>query len=192
MQKITFKVVPYLRGDGTVDPKYTAVQLCIDGIRDCEDSCSTSFWNESEENKDLIRFKLLAKFPFGHLHKDPNVDIYYQPETHYYMDEDLYQRWYEYEFMIHGEDAYTFVTRVPRTRHSVHFQAMMGVEAGWKYYKKLRDAEFREEVAAHLAYWRGYLAGMDLNNPWDREGTEAIRCMDLELEAGRKFAYDED
>lgn len=191
MQKITFKVVPYLRGDGTVNPEYTTVQLCIDGIRDREDSCSTSFWNESEENKDFIRFKLLAKFPFGHLHKDPNVDIHYQPETHYYMDEDLYQRWYEYEFMIHGEDAYAFVTRVPRTRHSVHFQAMMGVEAGWKYYKRLRDAEFREEVAANLAYWRGYLSGMDLNNLWEAEGKEALMLMDLRLKDGLKRCCDE-
>ena len=107
-----------------------------------------------------------------------------------FEDPTFYQKWYEYEFFIDGEDAREFIERVPRTRHSGLIQPMMAVEYGWRYYKRLRSHDFREQVSADLAYWRGYLAGMDLNSPWEAEGREAIHCMDLDLEEGKKYAYE--
>ena len=51
---------------------------------------------------------------------------------------------------------------------------------GWKYFKKLKAAKFKISVAAMLAYTRGYLGGMDANNRYEQEGTEALGLLGLQ------------
>ena len=52
---------------------------------------------------------------------------------------------------------------------------------GWKYFKKLKAAKFKTSTAAILAYARGYLGGMDANNRYEQEGTEALGILGLQV-----------
>lgn len=178
MQNITFTVLPQ---NGNRD--WGTLTLGVNGMEIKRREISLYGWESlSPETRNEMCFDLIT----------PALEKALLKGEARFNDPSLYQKWYEYEFFIDGEDAREFIELVPRTRHSTLIQPRCGVEYGWKYYKRLIVHEFNKRTAANLAYWRGYLAGMDLNSPWDREGTEAIRCMDLELEAGKKFAYDED
>ena len=178
MQNISFIVLPE---DG--NPDWGILTLAVHGMEIKRREINLPGWESlSPEMRNEMCFDLITHELEKALLKGEAC----------FNDSSLYQKWYEYEFFIDGEDAREFIELVPRTRHSTLIQPRCGVECGWKYYKRLVAHEFQKRTAANLAYWRGYLAGMDLNNSWDREGTEAIHCMGLELEAGRKFAYDED
>ncbi len=178
MQNISFTTLPK-----SASPDWGNLVMLVDGKETKWREINLAGWESlSLEMRDEMRFDLIT----------PELEQALLKGEACFNDPSLYQKWYEYEFFIDGEDAREFIELVPRTRHSTLIQPRCGVECGWKYYKRLVAREFQKRTAANLAYWRGYLAGMDLNSPWDREGTEAIRCMDLELEAGRKFAYDED
>ena len=179
MKTITFELRPYTHEN----EDWRMLTLLVNGefAVDCE--INLYRWNEaSKERQEEEMFSLV------HCVKDLERDLLKKEAD--FADPTFYQKWYEYEFYIDGEDAREFVERVPRTRYSRIIQSMMAVEYGWRYYKRLRAHEFREQVSADLAYWRGYLAGMDLNSPWEAEGREAIHCMDLDLEEGKKYAYD--
>ena len=180
MQNITFELRPYYNGDESM----RTLTLLVDGEVKADRPISFYWWSKDATQKDkddemsvLVRY--VSNLEHNLLHNKAC-----------FTDANFYQKWYEYEFFIDGEDAREFIVRVPRTRHSTQIQSAMAVKYGWRYYKCLRAHDFREQVCADLAYWRGYLAGMDLNAPWDAEGTEAIRCMDLNLEEGKKHAYD--
>lgn len=178
MQNIRFNV---LHQD--VNPDWGILTLVVHGMEIRRREINFDGWESlNQEGKDEMCFDLIT----------PELEKALLKGEACFNDVSLYQKWYKYEFFIDGEDAREFIELVPRTRHSPLIQPRCGVECGWKYYKRLIAHEFNKRTAANLAYWRGYLSGMDLNSPWNREGTEAIHCMDLELEAGRKFAYDED
>ena len=106
---------------------------------------------------------------------------WYTSKGEYTIREDLYQRWYKWYWFIDGEDAHEYLYNCPNgnTLHSAHFQAVCGATEGWPYFKKLKDAGFNARTAALLAYTRGYTEGMDLNNPWGREGEEALYLIGL-------------
>lgn len=178
MQNITFNMLPQ-----NGNPDWGILTLGVNGMEIKRREINLAGWESLNlELRNEIRFDLIT----------PVLEKALLEGKACFNDPSLYQKWYEYEFVIDGEDAREFIELVPRTRHSTLIQPRCGVECGWKYYKRLIIHEFNERTAANLAYWRGYLAGMDLNSPWDGEGTEAIHCMDLELKAGRRFAYDED
>lgn len=177
MQNVTFNVLPQ-----NGNPDWGILTLMVQGIEIKRREISFYGWKAlSPELRNEMCFDLIT----------PMLEEALLEGKACFNNLSLYQKWYEYEFFIDGEDAREFIELVPRTRHSTLIQPRCGVECGWKYYKRLVARRFNKRTAANLAYWRGYLAGMDLNNPWGREGTEAIHCMDLELEAGRRFAYDE-
>lgn len=176
MQNISFATLPK-----SVNSDWGDLVLIVDGETVRRREINLSGWESLSLNlRDEMRFDLIT----------PELEKALLKGEAFFEDPSLYQKWYEYEFFVDGEDAREFIELVPRTRHSTLIQPRCGVECGWKYYKRLVSHEFRKRTAANLAYWRGYLSGMDLNSPWDREGTEAIRCMDLELEDGKKFTYD--
>ena len=106
---------------------------------------------------------------------------WYTMSGEYTIDEEVYQRWYKWYFFIDEEDAHEFILNCPNgnTLHSAHFQAVCGATEGWQYFKKLKDAGFNAKTAALLAYTRGYIEGMDLNNHWSMEGEEALTIMGL-------------
>ena len=106
---------------------------------------------------------------------------WYTMSGEYTIDEEVYQRWYKGHWFIDGEDAHEYLHNCPNgnTLHSARFQAVCGATEGWSYFKKLKDAGFNTRTAALLAYTRGYIEGMDLNNPWSREGEEALYLIGL-------------
>lgn len=183
MKTITFEMRPYSYNPENKD--WGSLTLLVDGEFGVDCEINLYRWEEaSEERKEEEMFSLVRCV------KDLEKTLLKKEAD--FADPTFYQKWYEYEFFIDGEDAREFIERVPRTRYSRLIQSMMAVEYGWRYYKRLRAHDFREQVSADLAYWRGYLAGMDLNSPWNAEGREAIHCMDLDLEEGKKYCYDYD
>ena len=180
MKTINFAILAY-RPEDTEDNGWRRLAITIDGEDVGIKEINYDAWNNlPDDQKDEMRFDLIS----GELERDLlNGNACFN-------DPSLYKKWYEYEFFIDGEDAREFIERVPRTRHSIRIQPRCAVEYGWKFYKVLVAHNFNKQIAADLAYWRGYLAGMDLNSPWDAEGTEAIRCMNLDLEKGKKYASD--
>lgn len=181
MKTITFELRPYRYNPE--NEGWRSLTLLIDGeyAVDCE--INLYRWNEvSEERKEKEMFSLVSCVK--------GLEKSLLKKEVVFADLTFYQKWYEYEFFIDGEDAREFIELVPRSRYSRIIQSMMAVEYGWRYYKRLRAHDFNKHTSADLAYWRGYLAGMDLNSPWDAEGREAIHCMDLDLEEGKKYAYD--
>ena len=172
MKTISFKLMPYINGKGEVSDNYKELTLFVNGEAVAHDSVSIYNWETSEpETRDYWRFRLISK--------DLDNELFYKKAQ--FEDQDMYQRWYEHEFFIDGEDAHEFVRKVPRSKNCLHFQSMCGVTDGWKHYKALRNAGFNERVSAELAYWRGYISGMEWNSPWDHEGTSALRAMGLNL-----------
>lgn len=173
MQNIKFELRPYYRYDGSVDKGWLELTLVVNDEAIKHDTVNSYRWEESDEStKNRYCFYLID----GTLEKD------LLNKKASFVDESLYKSWYEFNFYIDKEDAIDFIRRVPRTKHPrtfSGFQAAMAVEMGWGYYKKLVNAGFNKTTAANLAYWRGYIDGMDMNNAFDKEGTEALDLMGL-------------
>lgn len=103
-----------------------------------------------------------------------------------YAINQLYINAYKREALyIDGEDASEFILRCQATMLTSNFQSQVGLSEGWKYYKVLRKHNFKPSVAAMLAYTRGFLSGMEWNNRWEAEGTEALYCLGLTTLDGR-------
>lgn len=171
MKTISFKLMPYITGKGEVSDEWKELTLFVDGVKICQDSINWERWQEADlENKDRHMFRLI--------NEDLDNALYWKHAQ--FEDSDMYDRWYKYEFFINGEDAHEFIRRVPRTMHPRtfnDFQASVAVTEGWKHYKALRSADFNETTAANLAYWRGYITGMEWG--YHGEGREVLTLMGL-------------
>lgn len=131
-----------------------------------------SAWEENEDNlQDYWRFNLISQ-----IRKEIEC---WQPK--YKLPKDIYDAWYKWFYYIDGEDAYWFIHSINRSQHSMNFQNNYAIKLGWIYFKKLRAANFNTNTAAILAYARGYLGGMDANNRYDAEGTEALGLLGLQV-----------
>lgn len=173
MKQIKFELRPYLKYDGSVDNDWYELTLVINDEAVGHDTVNSHRWKEADEStKQRHCFYLI----------DENLERELLNKKASFEDETLYKSWYEFQFYIDGEDAIEFIKRVPRTKHPRTyngFQAAMAVSAGWGYYKKLIKAGFNKKTSANLAYWRGYIDGMDMNSAFDKEGTEALNLMGL-------------
>ena len=130
-----------------------------------------SAWEKNENNlRDYWRFKLITE-----VKKDIEG---WQPR--YELPKDIYDAWYKWYYFIDGEDASEFIREIGRSQHTLHFQSSYAIMLGWKYFKKLKTAKFKTSTAAILAYARGYLGGMDANNRYEQEGTEALGILGLQ------------
>ena len=130
-----------------------------------------SAWEKNENNlRDYWRFKLITE-----VKKDIEG---WQPK--YELPKDIYDAWYKWYYFIDGEDASEFIREIGRSQHTLHFQSSYAIMLGWKYFKKLKTAKFKTSTAAILAYARGYLGGMDANNRYEQEGTEALGILGLQ------------
>lgn len=162
--------MPYINGRGEVSEDYKELTLFVDGKAVAHDSVSVYNLEHMEQDSyDFLMFRLISK--------ELDNELYYKKAQ--FEESDMYQRWYEHEFFIDGEDASEFIRKVPRSKNCLHFQSMCGVTNGWIHYKALKKAGFRESTAADLAYWRGYIYGMEWNSRFDHEGYEALRLMGL-------------
>lgn len=131
-----------------------------------------SAWEENEDNlQDYWRFNLISQ-----IRKEIEC---WKPK--YELPKDIYNAWYKWFYYIDGEDAYRFIHSINRSQHSMNFQNNYAIRLGWKYFKKLRAADFKTDTAALLAYTRGYLGGMESANYFDREGTEALGILGLQV-----------
>ena len=131
----------------------------------------TSAWEKNENNlRAYWRFKLITE-----VKKDIEG---WQPR--YELPKDIYDAWYKWYYFIDGEDASEFIREIGRSQHTLHFQSSYAIMLGWKYFKKLKAAKFKTSTAAILAYSRGYLGGMDANNRYEQEGTEALGLLGLQ------------
>ena len=130
-----------------------------------------SAWEKNENNlRDYWKFKLITE-----VKKDIED---WQPK--YELPKDIYDAWYKWYYFIDGEDASEFIREIGRSQHTLHFQSSYAIMLGWKYFKKLKTAKFKTSTAAILAYARGYLGGMDANNRYEQEGTEALGILGLQ------------
>ena len=128
-------------------------------------------WDKNENDlQDYWKFKLITE-----VQKDIEC---WKPK--YKLPKDIYDAWYRWYYFIDGEDAYEFIREIGRSQHANNFQSCYGIMLGWKYFKKLKAAKFKTSTAALLAYARGYLGGMDANNRFDQEGTEALGILGLQ------------
>lgn len=129
-------------------------------------------WNKNESNlQDYWRFNLISQ-----IRKEIEC---WNPK--YELPKDIYKAWYKWFYYIDGEDAFEFINSIGRSQHSMNFQNNYAIILGWKYFKKLKAANFNISTAAKLAYFRGYLGGMDANNPFFGEGTEALGLLGLQV-----------
>ena len=126
-----------------------------------------SAWEKNENNlRDYWRFKLITE-----VKKDIEG---WQPK--YELPKGIYDAWWYY--FIDGSE---FIREIGRSQHTLHFQSSYAIMLGWKYFKKLKAAKFKTNTAAILVYARGYLGGMDTNNRYDAEGTEALGLLGLQV-----------
>jgi hypothetical protein len=171
MKTINFETLPYYDCHDKVSNEWIYIALVIDGEVVTKDYVNRSRWNGAdEETRNRHLFFLIDK--------DLDQELFYKKAQ--FADPEMYDKWYKHEFYIDEEDASEFIRRVPRTRHArsfSDFQASMAVTEGWKHFKALRSADFNESVAANLAYWRGYIAGMEYG--YAGEGKEALTLMGL-------------
>ena len=131
-----------------------------------------SAWEENEDNlQDYWRFNLISQ-----IRKD--IDGW---KPKYELPKDIYDAWFKWYYFIDGEDASEFIREIGRSQHTLNFQNSYAIMLGWKYFKKLKAAKFKTSTAAILAYTRGYLGGMDANNRYDAEGTEALGLLGLQV-----------
>ena len=174
MKSIKFELRPYKRYDGSVDQGWFELTLVINDEPIKHDTVNACIWKDSDEaTKNRYCFYLI----------DESLEKEILSKKASFDEETLYKAWYEFNFFIDGEDAIEFITRVPRTKNIrtlSGFQASIAVETGWDYYKKLVSAGFNKGTAANLAYWRGYIEGMDMARISDKEGTEALNIMGLQ------------
>lgn len=173
MKQIKFELRPYLCCDGSVDKEWLNLTLVINDEAVKQDTVNSYRWEKADESTKIKHCFYLI---------DESLEQELLNRKASFVEESLYKSWYEFQFYIDGEDAINFIKRVPRTKHPRSFsgfQAAIAVSSGWEYYKKLTKAGFNETTAANLAYWRGYIDGMDMNNAFDKEGTEALEIMGL-------------
>ena len=131
-----------------------------------------SAWEENEDNlQDYWRFNLISQ-----IRKD--IDGW---KPKYELPKDIYDAWFKWYYFIDGENASEFIREIGRSQHTLNFQNNYAIMLGWKYFKKLKAAKFKTSTAAILAYTRGYLGGMDANNRYDAEGTEALGLLGLQV-----------
>lgn len=129
-------------------------------------------WEKDENNlQDYWKFKLITE-----VKKDIEGR---QPK--YELPKDIYDAWYKWYYFIDGENASEFIREIERSQHTLNFQSSYAIMLGWKYFKRLRAAKFKTSTAAMLAYARGYLGGMDANNHFEQEGTEALGILGLQV-----------
>lgn len=129
-------------------------------------------WEENEDNlQDYWRFNLISQ-----IRKD--IDGW---NPKYELPKGIYDAWFKWYYFIGGEDAPEFIRAIGRSQHTLNFQNNYAIMLGWKYFKKLKAAKFKTSTAAILVYTRGYLGGMDANNRYDAEGTEALGLLGLQV-----------
>lgn len=128
-------------------------------------------WEKNEDNlQDYWKFKLITE-----VKKD--IEGW---EPKYELPKDIYDAWYKWYYYVDGEDASEFIREIGRSQQTLNFQNNYAIMLGWKYFKKLKAAKFKTSTAAILAYTRGYLGGMDANNRYEQEGTEALGLLGLQ------------
>lgn len=173
MKQIKFELRPYICYDGSVDKEWLELTLIINDEAIKHDTVNSHRWREADE-------PTKQRYCFYLIDEELERDLLNKRAS--FVEESLYKSWYEFQFYINGEDAFDFIVSVPRTKHPRtfnDFQAAMAVEMGYGYYKNLTKAGFNKTTAANLAYWRGYIDGMDMNSAFDKEGTEALDLMGL-------------
>ena len=188
MQSIHFSVRPYRNYKNEISNEF--IYLCL--VKDNGDvverqSIRTSAWRNNENGCcEYWKHELLThvKDVLIRASKASEGGYIYKKETRLILDDATYDDWYRWYYFIDGEDAYEYISRCSVSQHTTNWQARCGVVVGWKFYKKLREHDFNESTSAMLAYARGYLSGMESNNPWDSEGMEALHCLGLDIEGG--------
>ena len=188
MQSIHFSVRPYRNYKNEISNEF--IYLCL--VKDNGDvverqSIRTFAWRNNENGcREYWKHELLAhvKDALIRASKASEGGYIYKKETRLILDDATYDDWYRWYYFIDGEDAYEYISRCSVSQHTTNWQARCGVVVGWKFYKKLREHDFNESTSAMLAYARGYLSGMESNNPWDSEGMEALHCLGLDIEGG--------
>ena len=125
-----------------------------------------SAWEENDL-QDYWRFNLISQ-----IRKDIES---WKPK--YELPKDIYDAWFKWYYFVDGENASEFIREI--AQHTLNFQNNYAIILGWKYFKKLKAAKFKTSTAAILAYTRGYLGGMDANNRYAAEGTEALGLLSL-------------
>lgn len=188
MQSIHFSVRPYRNYKNEISNEF--IYLCLvknNGDVVERQSIRTSAWRNNENGcREYWKHELLThvKDALIRASKASKGGYIYKKETCLILDDATYDDWYRWYYFIDGEDAYEYISRCSVSQHTMNWQARCGVVVGWKFYKKLREHNFNESTAAMLAYARGYLSGMESNNPWDSEGMEALHCLGLDIEGG--------
>ena len=133
---------------------------------------TTYAWEKHENGlQDCWKFELITEV---------KEDIKSQ-EPKYELPKDIYDAWYKWYYYVDGEDASEFIREIGRSQHTLNFQSSYAIMLGWKYFKRLKAAKFKTSTAAILAYARGYLGGMDANNRYEQEGTEALGILGLQV-----------
>ena len=151
---------------------YIELSLCAEDKVLTSQQVSKYAWEENEDNlQDYWRFNLISQ-----IRKD--VDGW---NPKYELPKGVYDAWYKWYYFIYGEDASEFIRAIGRSQHTLNFQNNYAIMLGWKYFKKLKAEKFKTSTAAILAYARGYLGGMDANNRYDAEGTEALGLLGLQV-----------
>ena len=174
MQKLHFAILPYRSSNNVINPDYVYLALVDEqGNRVVHDSISTTAWREEGSDfHDYWKHTLITSIY-------RKLSNYADWHGEYSIDDAIYDDWYRWYFFIDGEDAREFIVACGHSQHSGKFQSMIGVTEGWKYFKVLKEAKFNTSTAAMLAYSRGYIDGMNMNSPWNREGDEALACLGL-------------
>ena len=151
---------------------YIELSLCSDDEVLASQQVLKFAWEENENNlQDYWRFNLISQ-----IRKD--IDGW---KPKYELPKDIYDAWFKWYYFIDGEDASEFIREIGRSQHTLNFQNSYAIMLGWKYFKKLKAAKFKTSTAAILSYTRGYLGGMDANNRYDAEGTEALDLLGLQV-----------
>lgn len=172
MKTVSFEILPYYDCHGKVSDEWIYIALVIDGEVTNKDSVNRTHWKRADE-------ETRNRHLFFLINEDLDQKLFYKKKARF-ADPEMYDKWYKHEFYIDGEDASEFIRRVPRTRHARSFndfQASIAVTEGWKHFKALRSADFNISTAANLAYWRGYITGMEWS--YRGEGREALSLMGL-------------
>lgn len=188
MQSIHFSLRPYRNYKNEISNEF--IYLCLvknNGDVVERQSIRTSAWRNNENGcREYWKHELLThvKDALIRASKASEGGYIYKKETRLILDDATYDDWYRWYYFIDGEDAYEYISRCSVSQHTTNWQARCGVVVGWKFYKKLREHDFNESTSAMLAYARGYLSGMESNNPWDSEGMEALHCLGLDIEGG--------
>lgn len=151
---------------------YIELSLCAEDKVLTSQHVLKSAWEENDNNlQDYWRFNLISQ-----IRKD--IDGW---KPKHELPKDIYDAWFKWYYFVDGEDASEFIREIGRSQHTLNFQNNYAIMLGWKYFKKLKAAKFKTSTAAILAYTRGYLGGMDANNRYDAEGTEALGLLGLQV-----------